>query len=199
MLNNKATRGYGFLENLLSRRRAQVANYLILDYHRKGRVLDIGCGSTPYFLTNTKFVQKYGLDPSLKKMEGFGNLKLQRFDVEKNLKLPFKENFFEVVTLLAVIEHIEPDRIKCLLKEIRRVMKPRGRLILTTPTPFANKLLRIMSVLKLTSTKEVEEHKLIFSRELLSEYLNSSGFHKKNVRTGYFEFFLNIYARADKE
>lgn len=52
-------------------------------------------------------------------------------DVE-NAPLPFGENSFDVVIFAEVIEHLTMDPVAALL-EIKRVLKPGGRLILTTP------------------------------------------------------------------
>lgn len=49
----KFTCGKGLLKPLLARLRARQANRLIPGSLRKGRILDIGCGYYPYFLTHT--------------------------------------------------------------------------------------------------------------------------------------------------
>jgi len=56
------TRGKGLLEPFLARMRAKTANGLIPDELRSGRILDIGCGSYPYFLSHTAFEEKHALD-----------------------------------------------------------------------------------------------------------------------------------------
>ena len=51
-------------------------------------------------------------------------------------KLPFKTESMDVITLLAVIEHI-PDSPRFLLKEIHRVLKVNGIIIVDTPNASA--------------------------------------------------------------
>ena len=46
-------------------------------------------------------------------------------------RLDFEDNFFDYVTMLAVIEHFHDPLV--VLREIRRVLKPSGRFIFTTP------------------------------------------------------------------
>src|SRR5690606_9300954 len=58
----RVTRGKGRLEAFLARHRAQMANRLIPDELRSGTIVDIGCGSYPYFLSTTDFAHRYGLD-----------------------------------------------------------------------------------------------------------------------------------------
>jgi hypothetical protein len=61
-LKNRPTRGYGLLEPLLAKRRASIANRFIPEAHRNGRILDIGCGSFPYFLSHTFFKEKFAVE-----------------------------------------------------------------------------------------------------------------------------------------
>ena len=76
------------LEKFLSRARAKIANNLISAQHRKGRILDIGCGEYPHFLINIEFNEKYGIDRLVK--DGVFNYKgneriiLKKCDIKKD-------------------------------------------------------------------------------------------------------------------
>jgi SAM-dependent methyltransferase len=48
-------------------------------------------------------------------------------------KLPFGKDTFDTVTCLEVIEHIEEERRADVFREMRRVTRPGGRLIVSTP------------------------------------------------------------------
>ena len=56
------------------------------------------------------------------------------------IKLPFKDNSFDLVVSFQVIEHITPKQVVTYLNEIKRVLRPGGTFIVTTP----NKLLRLL-------------------------------------------------------
>ena len=58
---DQPTRGHRALEGYLARRRAQKAKQLIPEQQRRGRLLDVGCGSYPYFLATTQFAEKWGI------------------------------------------------------------------------------------------------------------------------------------------
>ncbi|MFH1052998.1 MAG: class I SAM-dependent methyltransferase [Candidatus Woesearchaeota archaeon] len=189
------TRGYGLLENFLSKKRAKVANKFILDRHREGNILDIGCGSYPYFLLHTGFKEKFGLDDSASEIDG---VKIIKQNLEGEFKIPFKGNEFSVVTMLAVFEHIEKEKLVDALREIKRVMKSGGRFILTTPCPWTDLLLRVMAKLKLISKEEIEEHKGSYNYKSIRKYLILAGFEREKIKLGYFELFLNNWAYADK-
>jgi ubiquinone/menaquinone biosynthesis C-methylase UbiE len=112
----------------------QLINYLLNRYNLKagGVVLDSGCGRGDFAQAFRKVGMKvYGidgnssLDSNLKGIEFTGN-----FDLE-NDKLPYPDNYFDAVFSKSVLEHIHKPQNY--LTEIRRVLKPGGRLILFVP------------------------------------------------------------------
>lgn len=189
----KPTRGYGLLEKCLALKRAQVADSLIEPNRRSGRILDVGCGSHPLFLERTKFKEKCGLDP-MADTAGFPQLSLVRRSALQSGRLPYNDGSFDVVTMLAVIEHVTPEEAKALLLETARVLKQGGLLIVTTPASWSDRLLRIMAGLRLVSRVEIEEHKCAYDRGTLRGLMLGTGF--KEVEVGLFEAFLNIWARG---
>ncbi|MHC4212762.1 MAG: class I SAM-dependent methyltransferase [Planctomycetota bacterium] len=195
---SNVTRGYGVLEGFLAKKRARMADKLIPEDLRTGRILDIGCGKIPFFLINTKFEEKYGMDPVVDTSYCEENMKLERFDIVKNGVLDFESDFFDVVVMLAVFEHVEPDKLAGHLEEVKRVLKPSGRLILTTPTPWVDKLLKVMARLRLVSPEEINEHKGSYNHASIASYLDKAGFEKEKMRFGYFEMYLNNWAYVYK-
>lgn len=93
----------------------------------RGRLLDVGCGQKPYKILFKNISEYVGLDydtPSNRKRSS-----ADFFYEGKNF--PFEDSFFDSVLLTQVLEHIfNPDDF---IKEIRRVLKSGGLLILTTP------------------------------------------------------------------
>lgn len=194
----KFTRGDGLLENFLTKKRAEIAKRLISNTQRN-KILDVGCGYYPYFLLNSGFKEKYGVDSSinLKRIKG-KNLFLQKINVEKG-KLPFRNNFFDVVTMLAVFEHINNKKINFILREIRRVLKKRGIFIITTPAPWADWLIHFMSKIYLISNEEASDHKHNHDNQKINFFLKKAGFKKENIKAGFFEAYLNMWFLAKKQ
>jgi SAM-dependent methyltransferase len=196
------TRGHGLLEGFLARRRAGRANRLIRPEARGGRILDVGCGSYPLFLSQTTFAEKFGIDqvvedthfddPALK------GARVVKFDVEQDGRFPFDDGFFDVVTALAVFEHIEPRRLVSLLAEVRRVLVPGGQVVMTTPAPWTGGILTLMAKLRLVSAVEIEEHEGAYSRAAIHSTLRDAGFHPDKIRSGYFELLMNTWCCAVK-
>jgi 2-polyprenyl-3-methyl-5-hydroxy-6-metoxy-1,4-benzoquinol methylase len=196
-----STRGNGLLENFLSRKRACVANSLIQESLRDGAILDIGCGSFPFFLSTTHFARKYAIDrveaeawPDILQSE----IVFVNQDVETSDFLPFDDGFFDVITMLAVIEHVNPVKIPVILKEVRRVLKWGGIVIVTTPMPWTELLLKALSTINLVSSREIDEHKAMYNTEKLSSLFSQASFSCEKMRFGHFEFCMNTWGVAEK-
>jgi 2-polyprenyl-3-methyl-5-hydroxy-6-metoxy-1,4-benzoquinol methylase len=100
----------------------------------KSRVLDIGC-AYGYFLKlcDEYGMETYGIDISryaIEKASKITKAKLFVHDIDNGIKF-FKNNFFDLIVMLDVIEHTKsPFNV---LKEVYRVLKPDGKLVVTTP------------------------------------------------------------------
>lgn len=71
---------------------------------------------------NKKFLNKLGND----------HIILKPVNLEEN-KLPWPDKFFNFIFLCDVIEHLVPSDIPNLIKEIKRVLKKDGYLVIVTP------------------------------------------------------------------
>ena len=91
------------------------------------RILDAGCGSSRIL---GALPQAIGLDINFKKLRY--NLSLGNPLVNADIRnLPFKDLSFEAIICSQVIEHLKPD--ENIFKELKRVLKEQGILILGTP------------------------------------------------------------------
>lgn len=110
------------------RRFIDILNSLHIEIGMK--VLDIGCGEG-YILQalNRKGADIYGVD--YKKCLLDRKIKFKLCNIESQ-KLPFTSNSFDYVIMSEVIEHIVKD-IHLPLSEALRILKPSGKLVLTTP------------------------------------------------------------------
>jgi len=99
------------------------------------RILDVGCGDGNFSMLMgeaCKAKEVYGIEISEKgvEMARKNGVKCYFLDVDEE-DFPFKDNFFDAVTALELIEHLfDPDHF---LDEVYRVLKPEGIFILSTP------------------------------------------------------------------
>jgi SAM-dependent methyltransferase len=197
MEKQRSTRGTGLLEPFLAQIRARQANKLIPKHLRTRRILDIGCGSFPYFLSHTSFKEKFAIDnqplsPSQPDIEWY------QLDLNADPCLPFDDGFFSVITMLAVIEHLNPVSLVQLFGEAHRTLRKEGIILLTTPAAWSDGLLQVMSRLNLVSEEEIKEHVYVYTLPLIGWYFGKAGFEMDKVRFGYFELMLNLWATATK-
>ena len=167
---------------------------------RTGRILDIGCGTYPYFLAHTSFAEKFAIDQLPLPQQTASELKIESFtlDLEIEPHLPFENDYFESVTLLAVVEHLDPALMAILFKEVYRVLKPGGMVVLTTPAAWSDGLLKFMARINLVSAEEIHEHAYAYTLPLLGWYFGQAGFEMTKTKFGYFEFMFNMWATAQK-
>ena len=194
------TRGKGWLEPTLARLRTDRANRLIPQGLREGRILDIGCGSFPYFLAHTAFKEKFAVDQLPMASEAAARNKIEFFELNLNHepRLPFEGDYFDAVSLLAVVEHLNPDSMAALFKECRRVLRPAGMVVLTTPAAWADGLLHVMARLNLVSAEEIHEHAFAYTLPLIGWHFGQAGFEMTKLEFGYFELGMNMWATAKK-
>lgn len=201
MASSKPTRGYGALEGFLARKRSTMANRL-LSPCPSGRVLDIGCGQYPVFLARSRFHEKYGLDREEGRCyTGSGSLneiRFSTFDADIDKVLPFPLEFFDAVTMLAVIEHLGREVLEGLAKEVFRVLAPSGCFVLTTPAAWTEPLLKALAKAGLVSSEEIDEHKDLYNRRTVEDILAKAGFSRDSITSGFFEWGMNIWVRAVK-
>jgi ubiquinone/menaquinone biosynthesis C-methylase UbiE len=200
--NPNVTRGYGLLEKFLAKKRAQKANSLIPQPYRNGKILDIGSGAYPVFLLTTNFFEKFGVDKtfhvSSQKRFSDHSLALIHHDIESGDSLPFDDEYFDVVTMLAVFEHITPQRLPKAFQEVYRVLRKGGIFIITTPSAWTGFILKGMAMVRLVSTLEIKEHKQLHTADSIADTLRQGGFASDSIHLGYFELYMNTCVTAQK-
>lgn len=181
------TKEFNIVDTLIAKLRSnQIKQYLNQD----DVVLDLGCGHQAFLLKTIKGRIKYGIgiDYDVKSKEIPPNIKILNFKFQT--RLPFRRNYFDKIFMLAVIEHFKEGEISRLFKEINRVLKPGGKLILTTPTPSSKPLLEFLAFkLHLISKSEIADHKKYYSEDDLNKIARNNGL--KMLRHSIFQLGMN--------
>lgn len=137
-------------------------------------VCDIGTYDGRFFsLAADKHVTGVGLDPelqgSLPKVDG---VEFRRGTASEVLTML---DHFDVVTALAVLEHIPVDAMVRELTNVREHLKPDGRLVITLPSPRVDAILKVLAVLRLIEGQMLHQHYGL-SLEVAEKVICSSGF-----------------------
>jgi len=164
------------------------------------RILELG--ANPYFTTTLlrKFRDAHlhlanffdGSDPEDKQQVTIGETgeviehAYKQFNIEED-RFPYQSDFFDVVLFCEIIEHLLSDPVHA-LTEIRRVLKPSGVLVLTTPN-----VARLENVCKVVSGENIYDpysghgpygrHNREYTQEELFDLLSSNGFRISTMFT----------------
>ena len=153
------------------------------------RVLDVGCGSGVFANRLAELgAQVTAVDSNAESVE-YGervfardNLKFRRGLLDE-LGLP--DHSFDSAVCLEVVEHVQPAQTDALLADLRRALRPGGRLLLTTPNYRGLWPLVEWASDRFGDNAPMREgrHITFFHRARLREHLESAGFAVEKLRT----------------
>jgi 2-polyprenyl-3-methyl-5-hydroxy-6-metoxy-1,4-benzoquinol methylase len=158
-------------------------------------LLDIGCGWEARLLQELEpYIGKgIGVDFKAPRIKT-GRLETISTVLEK--KLPFQECSFDLITMLAVLEHL--DHPEAILKEIARLLRPGGGLLLTVPSWYAKPVLEFLAFrVGIVNPEEIRDHKRYFNRKDLLNLIDSTP-GLQVARHEYFQWRFNNFLFATR-
>ncbi len=121
------------------------------------RVLDIGCHHGELFeQLGDRIGEGVGIDPHLP-----APVNGSRFRLLPGMfpaALGDDPAPFDAITLLAVLEHIPEAAQEPFARECARALAPGGVLVITVPSPLVDKILTVLTALRLIDGMSLEEH-----------------------------------------
>jgi len=149
---------------------------------RRPRILDVGCGTGANLLMLSQYGDAEGVDVSEDALafcreRGLENVKLGAAE-----QLPYDDDTFDLVTALDVVEHLDDDLAG--LREMRRVLRPGGRVLLFVPT--------FMFLWGLQD--DVSNHRRRYRMPELGRVLEQAGFEIERTTYANITFFMPILA-----
>ena len=160
-------------------------------------ILDIGSADGVMFeKLRTLIGKSAGVDPTLKEK------------IEKDLYTLYpgyfpeacpEEGAFNIITMLAVLEHIPTSQQAQMALNCHKFLKPKGRLIITVPSPQVDYILDLLLKLKLIDGMSLEEHYGFIPEH--TEQIFTAPFFKL-VKKQKFQFGLNnlfVFERLESE
>jgi len=154
-------------------------------------VLDLGCGNGQSIIKSAKYCKQITgveIDPGLRKLAtasfksaGVRNAVIHGGNLEQKLKLRSKQ--FDKVIFLDVLEHL--NNRDSILKEIKRVLKPKGMLLVGVPNSETSwkKLQRSVGINSFADP----DHKIEFSEHDIRALLKKHGFAIKKFGLGKYD------------
>ncbi len=122
------------------------------------KILDIGSADGALFqhLGSTIGQGSLGVDPTLTQSLTVNNCTLLAgFFPEA---VPATAGTFDVITMLAVLEHFPPSAYAALRDGCERFLRPGGKLLITVPSPRVDQVLAVLKFLHLVDGMSLEEH-----------------------------------------
>ncbi len=158
----------------------------------KQKLLDFGCGTgvlQDEFAKKFPLVSAYGIDISQDAIKYCKQRGLKNISVFDGKVIPFKDNTFDIITAIDVLEHVKDDYFAS--KEIFRVLKPGGLAIILVPAHQS-----------LWSTRDIRlQHYRRYSLKTLTSLCRKANFQiicRKNVDFALF-FLLFVLCKTVKK
>jgi SAM-dependent methyltransferase len=150
------------------------------------KILDLGCGdgnSARFFGQYFPHATIEGIDISEKSVQRARKRQIQRshFQVYDGQHVPFSAGHFDLILISCVLHHISPSARLSLIKEVHRVLKPKGLLFIFEHNPF-NPITRHM-----VNTCEFDADAVLLSAQNGLKLLKKAGFgHATSTYTIFF-------------
>ena len=121
-------------------------------------MLDIGCGDEGYLLRRLTAARRDGIDPTLAGEYRESGLHIANGFFPGDLPRLGLTGPYDAILALAVFEHLSECDMESARTALPALLNPRGRLIITVPHPFVDRILDILMFLRLIDGQAVEEH-----------------------------------------
>src|SRR5512146_1556247 len=182
-----------FLEPVLRKMRIRKVLPAIHSYSNC-RLLDIGCGWDCRLLrTLEPFIRSgLGIDFKVPEMK-CGRIETKQVRLDE--KLPVADETVDVVTMLAVLEHLSSPY--AIIREIERVLVPGGRLVVTVPSKLSKPVLEFLAYrMKLVNEAEIRDHKKYYDHAELNNIM--TGTDLRIEKHACFQFGMNNFCIFSK-
>lgn len=151
----------------------------VLDTLSYDKLLDYACGPGTFISTLPQDKTCWGMDMAQKQID-YANTRYKtnthQFQVASAFKIPFEDNFFDIVTAIEFIEHLSDEDIPKFLSEAYRCLTPNGHILITTPN--YEWLWRVLEYLltKYSKNDYNEQHLTHFLKNTLKSTMEQAGF-----------------------
>jgi len=159
-------------------------NKIISDWiiGKNKKILNIGIGNgylESKISHHNNYIKLYGIDISKLTIKNINKKIRGNFKVANIKNIPFSNNLFDFVLAIDILEHLTYQEFNISIREINRVIKDNGKLIISVP--LNENLI----------DKKLNRHMMSFTLEKLSKLLTKNNF--KISKYKYLYAFKNLY------
>jgi 2-polyprenyl-3-methyl-5-hydroxy-6-metoxy-1,4-benzoquinol methylase len=120
------------------------------------RVLDIGCADGAMFRRlGAQIGEGVGVDSALERSLEMEHYRLIRGTFPQDLP---DDEPFDVITMLAILEHLPPTSHPALAQSCAEFLKPGGYLVITVPSAKVDLILSMLKFMQLIDGMSLDEH-----------------------------------------
>lgn len=120
-------------------------------------VLDVGCNDG-YLLRRLDAAVREGIDPAIENSEESSGLRLHRGSFPADLARLSLVGPYDAIFALAVFEHLDEKDQGTVRDVLPNLLKLHGRLIVTVPHPFVDRILDMLLFFRLIDGQALHEH-----------------------------------------
>ena len=146
-------------------------------------VLDVGCGAGSLLKHLPGLRQYLGMDIDSKRVfeaeRLHPNHRFMWLNLNNTKEIP---GFYDTIFMLAIVEHL--DNPAKLIKLLARYLSPCGVIIITTPSPIAERILSWGSKLHIFNKEQIAQHKGLYSLTELAAMAKCA-----NLKVAYYSTF----------
>lgn len=171
-------------------------------FRKNDLVVHAGCGSGQVDAANQEHIRIVGLDASLKALQIYSRCvpKAHATCHASVFAIPFPDHTFDGAYHLGVIEHFDHSEIRRFLLELRRVLKPDGKLMIFWPHEKATSVAVIKMWHSLARKDSAPLHppeiSLAKGKEWVRETLAQGGFEMETYDFGAQDFWVQAVVTA---
>lgn len=181
---------HGYASQKFWHRQRYDASLELMELYPGAEVLDVGCGSGVFSdMMAQQGATITGIDANTAAVEfarqTFASPQIT-FINDSLDKLHFATASFDRISLLEVIEHVHLHQGEQLLKSFRELIRPDGRLVISTPNYAGGSLWPLIEkgidMLKVAPTLEDDQHVIRYTPKKLAELCRVNGFEHVETR-----------------
>lgn len=176
----------GYYDRIFKKKKGMQSKWHCLKFDRIASMLgeysahlDVGCGPGSFISMLDPSKTSVGLDIDQGQIDyanqHYGKDQHSFVRQKAGDPFPFDDHSFDVITIIELVEHITLEEASQMMKEVFRVLRPGGRVIISTPNYHSLWPLLEFLVNRISEVSYEEQHITHFTKRRLKAFVEKSG------------------------